>query len=124
MVKYYIILFSMVLISSTSQILIKKASSILETKRGVQGWIKSVINPYFIAGGLCVLCVPLMNIYLLTGMSLYVVYSVSGLHYVFVFWGSHTFFSEKITIYHIVGVLLIAVGVTITAVGSGASVAG
>jgi drug/metabolite transporter (DMT)-like permease len=104
--------------------MIKKASSMLETKCGVFGWVKSLVNPYFIAGSLCVLCVPIMNIYLLTGMSLYLVYSVSGLHYVFVFFGSYLFLKEKITFYHVVGIMLIAFGVTITVVDSGASAAG
>lgn len=113
----YPALLLMVLMTTTGQLLLKRGSARIAFRR--QGKIrlarglKSMLNPYTMAGGLSVAGAPLLYMYALSRLPLSAAYGFSGLSYVGVVLGSRLFLHERVTLYHISGSLVILAGLAL-----------
>ena len=113
MIRPYIELLIMIILTSLSQVLIKIGSGKIRTGDGSGMLISSFINPYIIIGTALVLGAPLLYFSALSHLNLNTAFSFNGLAYILVIILGRSILKEKISIFHIAGGLLILAGFVI-----------
>lgn len=108
MIKYWIALFSAVLISAVSQVLLK-----ISAKRSHRGLIQEYLNPWVITGYMLLILSMLCVIYAYRGVDYKNGPVVEALGYVLVMLLGRAVFQEKITKKKLLGNLLILAGVIV-----------
>jgi len=105
----FIKLVIMILLVSGGQICMKLGAVRVVYERG-RLQFRSLFNPFLIAGGLMVVFAPLLYFSALRDIPLSTAYGFTGLTYIIVFLGSYFILKEKITIFHVAGIILIGAG--------------
>lgn len=106
-------LFLMVFLNTVGQLFVKRGAVRIDIKNGFREMIKSMINLPLFLGGISAALAPLLYMYALSKLELSVGYSFTGLTYLCVVLSGHLLLHEKITAHHILGSLVILVGLTI-----------
>lgn len=106
MVKYVMIAIFSGILSSFSQILLKKSSDIVYESK-----IKEYLNPYVIIGYGITFCCMLLMIFAYKGLPYKYGAILESLAYVYIMILSRIFLKEKLSIKRIAGNLIIVVGV-------------
>lgn len=109
----YASLLLMVFLNTLGQLLVKRGALKIVMHRGFWTMLKSMVNLNLALGSLAVVAAPLLYMYALTMVELNIGYSFSGLTYLSVVLSGHLILHEKITLYHILGSLVILAGLTI-----------
>lgn len=108
MIKYWIVLFMAVIVSSASQMLLKKGATI-----HYDSVIREYLNPWVISGyGLMILST-LCVIYAYRGVAYKNGAIIESLGYLLIMFLSRIFFGEKITKKKLIGNLIILAGVLV-----------
>lgn len=108
MTKYWIVLFMAVLISSASQMLLKKGASIK-----FESVVREYLNPWVIFGYVLMILSTLCVIYAYRGVAYKNGAIIESLGYLLVMFLSRLFFDEKITKKKMLGNLIILTGVLV-----------
>ena len=111
MLKDYIYIFLMVLLTVTGQLIIKKAAMSFRSGKKIISRNNSRFIGYVAAGTIVTLFAPLFYILALRKVPLGIAFSFTSLNYVFVIIGSSLFFKEKVTYRRMFGVALIVAGI-------------
>ena len=109
----------MVILTSLSQIFIKIGSRKIITNSGVRVLIKTFLNYYIIIGISFVVAAPLLYFSALSSVPLNIAFSVNGLGYIIVIVLGRLVLKEHISIFHIIGGLLIFGGFMVWNMGAG-----
>lgn len=109
MLEYSLLLISVIL-TVIGLLLFKKIAISLKTKNGLIKLVKSLLNKYLVFAFVSFLMSAVLYILALNRLDLAVAFSFTGLNYVLVLFGARLIFKEKVNIYHIIGVLGIAIG--------------
>lgn len=108
MTKYWIVLFAAVIISSASQMLLKKGAT-----RKYESVIREYLNPWVISGyGLMILST-LCVIYAYRGVAYKNGAIIESLGYLLIMFLSRIFFGEKITKRKLIGNMIILAGILV-----------
>ena len=83
----------------------------------VHQYIRILLNPFIIAGLIGFFISMLIWLYVLSRMELSFAYPFVALNYVLILLGSYFLFKETITVYKMIGVVVIIVGVYLVARG-------
>ena len=105
----YLKLLIMILLVSIGQVCIKLGSAHVVVTDGRPD-IKSLFHPFLLAGGASVVFTPLLYFKALEEIPLSAAYGFTGLTYVLVFLLSWLILKEKITLFHLAGIILIGTG--------------
>ncbi len=81
----------------------------------VHQYIKILLNPFVIAGLVGFFISMLIWLYVLSRMELSLAYPFVALNYILILFGSYFLFKETITVYKMIGVVVIIVGVYLVA---------
>lgn len=108
MIKYWIALFLAVLVSSSSQMLLKKGAT-----KHYDGVIREYLNPWVISGYVLMVMSTLCVIYAYRGVAYKNGAVVESLGYLLIMFLSRIFFGEKITKKKVIGNLIILAGVCV-----------
>jgi len=114
----YIKLLAMVILTSFSQIFIKIGSRKIITNSGLVFLIKSFFNYYIIIGITLVIFAPILYFSALSSIPLNIAFSINGLAYILVIILGRLILNEYITLYHIIGGVLIFAGFLIWNMGA------
>jgi len=109
MFEYGFLLLS-VIFTVIGLLLFKKIAISLETKSGVIRLVRSFFGKYLAFAFTSFLMAAILYILALTRLDLAVAFSFTGLSYILVLCGARLIFKERVNIYHIIGVLTIAIG--------------
>jgi len=109
----YLALAVMVVLTTLGQVFIKKGAGGLELHRGIPALVRSFFNSNVLIGGAFVLVAPVAYLYALTTLDLRVAFSFNGLGYALVFLSGFWIFKERITSWHVAGILVIVAGVVV-----------
>jgi drug/metabolite transporter (DMT)-like permease len=109
----YLALALMVVLTTLGQVFIKKGAGELVFHRGPAALVRSFFNPNVLTGGAFVLFAPVAYLYALTALDLRVAFSFNGLSYVLVFLSGCWIFKERITPWHVAGILVVVAGVVV-----------
>jgi len=101
----------MCLLTAFGQINIKIGAGRIIIGEGPAVFVKSCLNRHLVSGGITTLTAPLFYFYAVARLDLNVAYGFTGLTYILVFCGSFLLLKEKITPYHLGGILLIFIGI-------------
>ncbi len=83
----------------------------------VHQYIKILLNPFVIAGLVGFFISMLIWLYVLSRLELSLAYPFVALNYVLILFGSYFLFRETITVYKMIGVVVIIIGVYLIARG-------
>lgn len=83
----------------------------------VHQYIKILLNPFVIAGLVSFFVSMLIWLYVLSRLELSLAYPFVALNYILILFGSYFLFRETITVYKMIGVVVIMVGVYLVARG-------
>ncbi len=83
----------------------------------VNQYVKILLNPFVIAGLVSFFVSMLIWLYVLSRMELSLAYPFVALNYILILFGSYFLFRETITVYKMIGVVVIIVGVYLVARG-------
>ena len=109
----YLALLGMVVLSTLGQIFIKKGAVQLVFGRGPAALVRSFFNLNVIAGSGFVALAPLFYLYALTLVDLRVAFSFTGLNYALVFLSGFWIFKERVTAWHVAGIMVVVAGVVV-----------
>jgi len=105
----YVKLMIMIVLVSAGQVCMKLgALRVTDTEGRVN--IRSLFNPFLLAGGATVVFSPLLYFSALKDIPLSSAYGFTGLTYIIVFLSSWLFLKEKITVFHLAGSILVGAG--------------
>lgn len=106
--KYFLLLFLAVVVSSFSQVLLKKSA-----KKRYSSFLQEYLNPYVICGYILMIASTIMIIIAYRGVEYKNGPLVESIGYIFILILSWVFFSEPITKKKILGNLLVLLGILI-----------
>lgn len=106
--KYWVLMFTSVIIASLSQVLLKKSA-----KRTYDTFIKEYMNPYVVVGYVMMVFSTVLTILAFQGLEYKNGPIIESLGYILIMFLSLFFFQEKITVRKVIGNLLILIGIMI-----------
>ncbi len=109
----YLALLGMVVLSTLGQVFIKKGASRLVFGKGAASLARSFFNLHVMTGSAFVAFAPLFYLYALTLVDLRVAFSFTGLNYVLVFLSGFLVFKERVTPWHVAGIMVVVAGVVV-----------
>ncbi|MDR1982298.1 MAG: hypothetical protein LBQ08_00670 [Holosporaceae bacterium] len=112
----FILIFFQVIINTMAQLLLKKGVELVNFNQSVSNVLVSIITNIYIFTGVSIFIVSLLLwLYLLSQFDLSFLYPFGSLAYVLAAVGGWFFFAENITLYRSGGIFLILVGVILIA---------
>lgn len=103
MIKIYLSLILVCLLTTIGQILIKLGSDRICWHYGFKKFIVSFVTPYVLFGVISTLTAPLFYFYSLTKLPLSFAYAFTGFNYILIIIASHFFLKETAFWYHWLG---------------------
>lgn len=107
----YLLLFIMVLLTSTAQFFVKTGSRNLFLDRGILGFLRSMFSKHILIGGTLTLAAPVFYILALRYLPLSTAYLFSSLNVVIITLIGHFVFKEPLPRTQVIGVILIVSGI-------------
>ena len=104
-----LLLFMPVLVTA-GQVLLKKNSASVVAGEGLPAFFVSCLRPGIIAAALCIAGAPLLYIRALGSVPLSEAFAFNSLNYILVFFTGRFILKEKVSLYQIIGVILITAG--------------
>ena len=113
----YLLILINILLMTSGQLLFKQSAVFLNKHKDLGGFEKFFFNPWFYMAIVSFAIATIIYIKILTTLQLSTAYPViTTLAYILTIYGSVYFFSEKITPFNILGVLIILIGITISSI--------
>jgi len=109
----YLFLAIMVLLTTAGQVLIKLAAHMMVLDKGGSGFIRSLLNRYFISGAAATFAAPVFYFLALRVIPLSAAYAFVAFLYITVFFSGWFILKEKVNRYHLIGISIVFIGVII-----------
>ena len=106
----YLLLLMMPVLVTIGQVILKSCVHLIETSRGPVQFVKSCLNPGIITASICLAAAPIPYITALKDVQLSEAFAFNSLNYILVFATGRFILREKVNLYQIIGVILIATG--------------
>lgn len=115
---HYILLFTSVFLAIAGQFTLKSGIMASQLTPTIEGVIKTILTPLVFLGFVLYGVSSIMWLFVLQKFPLSVAYPTAAISYVVIVTLSAVFLNEQLTIYKIIGVVLISLGVAVLARGA------
>ncbi|MDH5681265.1 MAG: EamA family transporter [Spirochaetota bacterium] len=108
----YVYLLLTVFFTVAGQLILKQGSASIQGKKPKE-LIRSMFNKHVILGGALTFMAPVFYILALRNIELSVAFAFTSMIYIFVVLGGRVFFKEIVSLYHVLGIMLITLGIVL-----------